>query len=98
MIAPPARDQLRDLPARKVLRQLGVTWWKLPMVAQALRQRMTDDLGGIRLFAWVARADPAEAMSVRALVIVSAIGGRGFSRSGAQAPPIFFEISGIATG
>jgi phosphoglycolate phosphatase len=52
-IAPHERDQLRDLPARTVLRQLGVTWWKLPMVAQALRRRMTDDLGGIRLFAGV---------------------------------------------
>jgi hypothetical protein len=36
--------------------------------------------------------------AVRALVIVPATGGRGFSRFGAQAPLILFEISGIATG
>jgi len=32
------------------------------------------------------------------LVIVPATGGRGFSRFGAQATLILFEISGIATG
>jgi hypothetical protein len=32
--------------------------------------------------------------AARALVIVPATGGRGFSRSGAQAPLILFEISG----
>jgi phosphoglycolate phosphatase len=49
-IAPGERDRLRELPARAVLRQLGVTWWKLPALAQALRRRMTDDLDGLRLF------------------------------------------------
>jgi hypothetical protein len=34
----------------------------------------------------------------RALVIIPATGGRGFSRSSAQAPLILFEISGNATG
>ncbi len=53
-IAPAERDRLRDLPAHMVLRQLGVTWWKLPAVAHALRRRMADDVDGIRLFAGVA--------------------------------------------
>lgn len=53
-IAPGERDRLRELPARAFLRQLGVTWWKLPAVAQALRRRMADELDGIRLFAGVA--------------------------------------------
>ncbi len=49
-IAPGERDHLRELPARAVLRHLGVTWWKLPAVAQALRRRMTEEVGDIRLF------------------------------------------------
>jgi len=52
-VAPGERDRLRELPARTVLRQLGLTWWKLPAVARALRWRMTDDLDGLRLFAGV---------------------------------------------
>jgi pyruvate kinase len=40
----------------------------------------------------------AEAAEPTPLVIVPATGGRGFSRSGAQAPLMFFEISGIAAG
>jgi len=52
-IAPGERDRLREMPARAVLSQLGVTWWKLPAVARALRRRMADDLDGLRLFAGV---------------------------------------------
>jgi phosphoglycolate phosphatase len=49
-IAPEESDRLRELPGRTVLRHLGVTWWKLPPVARALRRRMTEDLDSIRLF------------------------------------------------
>lgn len=52
-LAPGERDRLRELPARAVLRHLGVTWWKLPAVARTLRRRMTADLDGLRLFAGV---------------------------------------------
>ncbi len=53
-IAPAERDRLRDRPARMVLPHLGVTRWKWPAVAHALRRRLAEDLGGIRRVAGVA--------------------------------------------
>jgi phosphoglycolate phosphatase len=44
------RDTLRRMPARAVMRLLGVRWWQAPGIARHMRQRMNGETDGIALF------------------------------------------------
>lgn len=43
-------ERLRGLDARQIMRHLRVPNWKLPFIANHMRQLMARDIGGIRLF------------------------------------------------
>ncbi|WP_375465264.1 HAD hydrolase-like protein [uncultured Methylobacterium sp.] len=44
------RDDLRALPARAIIRRLGVPAWKLPMIARHMHGLAARDIAEIRLF------------------------------------------------
>jgi phosphoglycolate phosphatase len=46
-------EVLRDYDARKMIEHLGIPVWKLPMVTDHMRKRMTNDIEEIPLFAGV---------------------------------------------
>jgi phosphoglycolate phosphatase len=49
-LAPGDRERLRGMETRAILRDLGVATWKLPMIANHLRQLAARDIARIRLF------------------------------------------------
>ena len=49
-VPPPERDALRHLGARAVMARIGLSWWKVPLVARAVRRRMHADVARITPF------------------------------------------------
>lgn len=49
-VPPAERDALRHLGARAVMARLGLSWWKVPWVARAVRRRMHADVARIPPF------------------------------------------------
>ena len=47
---------LRGLEARAILRRLGISWWKLPLLTRDMRRRMQRDIARIRLFPGIPEA------------------------------------------
>ena len=47
-------ERLRGLDARGVIRELGVSWWRLAALARGFRKLAARDLAGMRLFEGVA--------------------------------------------
>ncbi len=43
-------DTLRGYDARKLMKHLGVAWWKMPMIARHVRKLMAGDIHHISLF------------------------------------------------
>jgi phosphoglycolate phosphatase len=43
-------DGLRGLPAKEIIRKLGIPRWKLPLVVNHMRMRMKADISNIELF------------------------------------------------
>lgn len=48
-------ERLRELGAREVIRELGIAWWKVPLIAAYMRRRTSRDLERITLFAGAER-------------------------------------------
>jgi phosphoglycolate phosphatase len=46
-------DTLRGYDARKLMKHLGVAWWKMPLIARHVRKLMAEDIHHISLFAGV---------------------------------------------
>jgi len=46
-------ERSRSLGPREVMRELGVSWWKLPVLARRMRRRMASDTARVRLFTGV---------------------------------------------
>lgn len=49
-LVPGDRERLRALDTRAILRDLGLSMWKLPLIAQHLRELAARDIAKIRLF------------------------------------------------
>lgn len=49
-IAPDDVDLLRGFDAQKLRRHLGVSWWKIPLIARHVRSLMASDIQRIALF------------------------------------------------
>lgn len=47
-------DTLRGYDARRLMKHLGVPFWKLPLIIRHMKKRMTMDIGRIELFDGVA--------------------------------------------
>eukprot|EP01030_Chromulinospumella_sphaerica_P021160 gene21160-21090_t len=43
-------EALRGMGNREIMKQLGVSRWRLPWIAADMKARMTADIGSIRLF------------------------------------------------
>ena len=43
-------DTLRGYDARTLMKHLGVTWWKMPLIARHMRRMMAQDIHHISLF------------------------------------------------
>lgn len=70
----PERNELqalRGLPARRIVAELGVPLWKLPIIAADMRARKLAAAAGLRLFDGVAEALEALASSGVRLAVVS---------------------------
>lgn len=66
------REALRRLGAREVMARLGLPWWKVPLVARAVRRRMHADAHRIALFPGVpAMLDALRASGVRTGIVTS---------------------------
>lgn len=52
-IEPEDAERLRGMDAREVIRHVGLPMWKVPALTRHMRRRMTEDAGGISLFAGV---------------------------------------------
>lgn len=52
-IAPEDEDVLRRMSASEVIGHLGVSWWKLPLIARHMRNRVASEIDRIALFAGV---------------------------------------------
>lgn len=52
-IDPEQIDNLRALSGRELMAHLGIPWWKLPFVANAMRRSMKQQVGAIKPFAGV---------------------------------------------
>lgn len=46
-------ETLRSYDARRLMKHLGVSWWKMPMIARHVRSLMAADIHHISLFAGV---------------------------------------------
>ena len=47
---------LRGLEARAILRRLGISWWKLPLLTRDMRTRMRNDIARIAMFPGIPEA------------------------------------------
>jgi phosphoglycolate phosphatase len=52
-VAPDQVEALRRMPAREILKHLGVPDWKVPLIANHMRRLKAEPAGGIALFAGV---------------------------------------------
>ena len=48
-------ETLRGYSARQIVKHLGVSWWKLPLIGRHLRKMAADNIGKISLFDGVDR-------------------------------------------
>ncbi|MBP0446019.1 HAD hydrolase-like protein [Roseomonas sp. SSH11] len=66
-----AVEALRGMDNRRIIRELGVPFWKLPLIARDMRRRMAEQAGTIPLFPGTAAMIEALAARGAVLAIVS---------------------------
>lgn len=67
-------EELRHCDAREVMRRMGISRWKLPMIARYVRTRMAADVDQIKLFPGAAEMIEELARAGVKLAVVSANG------------------------
>ena len=73
-VSPDELEALRHCDAREVMRRLGISRWKLPMIARYVRTRMAADVGQIKLFAGAGEMIDQLSVEGVKLAVVSANG------------------------